>query len=123
MDGKVLIMTKQEALEEIKERITNADSTNSDYCDCISKEALIIAKREIQDQKIRGRIQGYSTLLEAINERLIRHKEKSLTVTFICWDIDQKNFYFDLVRQCDCDIKILEDNDLVMRAKISRKPN
>lgn len=123
MDGKVLIMTKQEALEEIKERITNADSTNSDYCDCISKKALIIAKREIQDQKIRGRIQGYSTLLEAINERLIRHKEKSFTVTFICWDIDQKKFYFDLVRQCDCDIKILEDNDLVMRAKISRKPN
>ena len=113
----------QEALEEIKERITNADSTNSDYCDCISKKALIIAKREIQDQKIRGRIQDYSTLLEAINERLIQHKEKSITVTFICWDIDQKNFYFDLVRQCDCDIKILEDNDLVMRAEIIRKPN
>ena len=123
MDGKVLIMTKQEALEEIKERITNADSINSDYCDCVSKKALVIAKREIQDQKIRGRIQDYSTLLEAINKRLIQHKEKSLAVTFICWDIDQKNFYFDLVRQCDCDIKILEDNDLVMRAKISTKPN
>ena len=116
-------MTKREALEEIKERITNADSINSDYCDCVSKKALVIAKREIQDQKIRGRIQDYSTLLEAINKRLIQHKEKSLAVTFICWDIDQKKFYFDLVRQCDCDIKILEDNDLVMRAKISRKPN
>ncbi len=114
-------MTKQEALEEIKERITNADSTDSDYCDCVSKKALIIAKREIQDQKIRGRIQDYSTLLEAINERLIQHKEKSFAVTFICWDIDQKNFYFDLVRQCDCDIKILEDNDLVIRGRISRK--
>ncbi len=116
-------MTKQEALEEIKERITNADSTNSDYCDCVSKKALIIAKREIQDQKIRGRIRDYSTLLEEINKRLIQNRKKSFTVTFICWDIDQKNFYFDLISQCDCDIKILEDNDLIMRGEISRKPN
>lgn len=114
-------MTKKEALEEIKERITDADNTNSDYCDCVSKKALIIAKREIQDQKIKIGIQSYSTILEAINKRLIQHKEESFTVTFICWDIDQKNFYFDLVRQCDCDIKILKDDDLVICAKISRK--
>lgn len=116
-------MTKQEALEEIKERIVNADSINSDYCDCVSKEALIVAKRAIQDQKIRGGIQGYSTLLEAINKRLFQNGEKSFTATFMCGDIDQKNFYFDLISQCDCDIKILEDNDLIMRGKISRKPS
>lgn len=114
-------MTKQEALAEIKERITNADSIDSDYCDCVSKKALIIAKREIQNQKIRCRIQNYSTLLETIDKRLIQNREKSFTATFICWDIDEKKFYFDLISQCDCDIKILEDNDLVMRGRIIRK--
>lgn len=116
-------MTKQEALEEIKERVANADSVCSDYCDCVSKEALIIAEREIQNQKIRGRIQDYSALLETINKRLIQNREESFTATFVCWDIDQKNFYFDLISQCDCDIKILEDNDLRMCGKISRKSN
>lgn len=116
-------MTKQEALAEIRSHIRNADWADEDYVDCVSKEALIIAEREIQNQKIRGRIQDYSTLLEAINERLIQHKEKSFSATFICWDIDQKKFYFDLISQCDCDIKILEDNGLTMSGKISRKPN
>ena len=117
-------MTKQEALKEITERITDADSVGSDYCDCVSKEALAIAKRAIQERKIRGRIQNYSTLLKMIDERLIQNnKEKRLVVTFICWDMDEKNFYFDLVNQCDCDIKILEDNDLVVRTAISRKPH
>lgn len=116
-------MTKQEALEELKSHIRCADWADQDYVDGVSKEALIIAEREIQNQKIRGRIQDYSTLLEAINKRLIQNREKSFTATFICGDIDQKNFYFDLISQCDCDIKILEDNDLIMRGKISRKSN
>lgn len=85
-------MTKQEALEEIKNHIRGADWADEDYVDCVSKEALIIAEREIQNQKIRGRIQDYSTLLETINKRLIQNKEKSFVATFICWDIDQKNF-------------------------------
>ena len=114
-------MTKQEALAELRDRIRNADWADEDYVDCVSKEALRIAEREIQNQKIRGRIQDYSTLLETIDKRLIQNKEKSFTATFICWDIDQKKFYFDLISQCDCDIKILEDNGLVMRGRISRK--
>ncbi len=116
-------MTKQEALEEIKSYIRSADWADENYVDCVSKEALIIAERELQNQKIRGRIQGYSTLLETINKRLIQNGEESFTATFICGDIDQKNFYFDLISQCDCNIKILKDNDLIMRGKISRKPN
>lgn len=116
-------MTKQEALEELKSCIRCADFADEDYVDCVSKEALIIAEREIQNQKIRGRIQDYSTLLETINKRLIQNREESFTATFICWDIDQKNFYLDLISQCDCDIKILEDNDLRMCGKISRKSN
>lgn len=114
-------MTKQEALEEIMERVADADSIDSDYCDCVSKEALIIAKREIQELKTRVRVQNYSAFLEVINKRLFQNREKSFMVTFICQDIDQKNFYFDLASQYNCDIKILEDNDLVIRAKISRK--
>lgn len=116
-------MTKQEALEELKSRLRGAEWVDEDYVDCVSKEALIIAERELQNQKIRDRIQDYSTLLETINKRLIQNREKSFIATFICWDIDQKNFYFDLISQCDCDIKILEDNDLIMRGKISRKPS
>ena len=36
-------MTKQEALEELKSRLRCADYVDSDYVDCVSKEAITVA--------------------------------------------------------------------------------
>ena len=43
MDGKVLIMTRQEALAELKDRVRCAEWVDEDYVDCVSKEALKVA--------------------------------------------------------------------------------
>lgn len=43
MDGKVLIMTKQEALAELKDRVRCAEWVDEDYVDCVSTEALKVA--------------------------------------------------------------------------------
>lgn len=36
-------MTKQQALEELKDRVRCADWADEDYVDCVSKEALKVA--------------------------------------------------------------------------------
>ena len=43
MDGKVLIMTKQEALAELKDRVHCAEWVDEDYVYCVSIEALKVA--------------------------------------------------------------------------------
>ena len=43
MDGKVLIMTKQEALAELKDLVRCASWIDEDYVDCVSIEALKVA--------------------------------------------------------------------------------
>ena len=43
MDGKVLIMARQEALAELKDRVRCAEWVDEDYVDCVSKEALKVA--------------------------------------------------------------------------------
>lgn len=43
MDGKVLIMTKQEALAELKDRVRCAEWVDEDYVDYVSTEALKVA--------------------------------------------------------------------------------
>ena len=43
IDEKVLIMTKQEALAELKDRVRCASWTDEDYVDCVSTEALKVA--------------------------------------------------------------------------------
>ena len=43
MDGKVLVMTKQEALAELKDRVRCAEWVDEDYVDCVSIEALKVA--------------------------------------------------------------------------------
>lgn len=43
MDGKVLIMTIQEALAELNDRVRCAEWVDEDSVDCVSTEALKIA--------------------------------------------------------------------------------
>ena len=43
MDGKVLIMTRQEALAELKDRVRCAEWVDEDYVDCVSTEAPKVA--------------------------------------------------------------------------------
>lgn len=43
IDEKVLIMTKQEALAELKDLVRCASWTDEDYVDCVSTEALKVA--------------------------------------------------------------------------------
>ena len=53
-------MTKQQALEELKDRVRCADWTDEDYVDCVSKEALRIAIEALEKNVFKPiRTHGY----------------------------------------------------------------
>ena len=53
-------MTKQQALEELKDRVRCADWTDEDYVDCVSKEALRVAIEALENNVFKPiRTHGY----------------------------------------------------------------
>ena len=60
MDGKVLIMTRQEALAELKDRVRCAEWVDEDYVDCVSTEALKVAIEALEKNVFKPiRTHGY----------------------------------------------------------------
>lgn len=54
------IMTKQEALAELKDCVRCADWTDENYVDCVSKEALKVAIEVLEESMFKqGRVCGY----------------------------------------------------------------
>ena len=150
MDGKVLIMTKQEALAELKDRVSCADWINEDYVYRVSKQVLKIAigalEREVsmyrglekmvenvtrsgktkeirallQEEEVKQMIKKHYSLLESIDECLIEERKKSVEVEMELVDDFQKETMIRLLKYAGYGCEVLSDHDDFVTIKVSR---
>lgn len=144
-------MTKQEALEELKNRVRGADWIDEDYVDCVSKEALKIAiemlEREVsmcrgldkmaenmersgeikgirallQDEEVKQMIKTHCGLLELIDRHLIHDKEESTDVHMEFENEFQKEAMLRLLKYAGYDCDVFDDDDCFVGMNIRRK--
>lgn len=152
MDGKVLIMTKQEALAELKDRVRCAGWVDEDYVDCVSTEALKVAiealEREVsichglekmtenmersgetqeikallRDEEVKQMIKTHLGLLELIDRHLIHDKEESTDVHMEFDNDFQKEAMLRLLKYAGYDCEVFDDNDCLVGMKIRLTP-
>ena len=145
------IMTKQEALEELKDRVRCAGWVDEDYVDCVSTEALKVAiealEREVsmcrglekmaenmersgeiqeikallRDEEVKQMIKTHRGLLELIDQHLIHDKEESTDVHMEFDNDFQKEAMLRLLKYAGYDCEVFDDNDCLVGMKIRRK--
>lgn len=143
-------MTKQEALAELKDRVRCAEWVDEDYVDCVSTEALKIAiealEREIsmchglekmaenmersgetqeirallRDEEVKQMIKKHYSLLESIDERLIKERKKFVEVEMELVSDFQKETMLRLLKYAGYDCEVLSNHDDFVKMKISR---
>lgn len=144
------IMTKQEALAELKDRVRCADWVDEDYVDCVSTEALKVAiealEREVsmcrglekmtenmersgetqeirallRDEEVKQMIKKHYSLLESIDERLIEERKKSVEVEMELVGDFQKETMIRLLKYAGYGCEVLSDHDDSVTIKVSR---
>lgn len=145
-------MTKQEALAELKDRVRCAEWVDEDYVDCVSTEALKIAiealEREIsmchglekmaenmersgetqeirallRDEEVKQMIKKHYSLLESIDERLIKERKKSVEVEMELVSDFQKETMLRLLKYAGYDCEVLSNHDCFIGMKIRLTP-
>lgn len=145
------IMTKQEALAELKDRVRCADWVDEDYVDCVSTEALKVAiealEREVsmchglekmaeniersgetqeirallRDEEVKQMIKTHRGLLELIDQHLIHDKEESTDVHMELVNDFQKEAMLRLLKYAGYDCEVLSELDNFMAIRVSRK--
>ena len=143
-------MTKQEALEELKNRVRCASWTDDDYVDCVSTEALKVAvealEREVsicsgfnkmaenmersgetqeirallRDEEVKQMIKTHRSLLELIDQHLIHDKEESTDVHMEFDNGFQKRAMLRLLKYAGYDYDVFDDDDCFVAMKIRR---
>lgn len=146
-------MTKQEALEELKSRVSCADWVDEDYVDCVSKEAIKIAiealEREVATcrgldkiaeniarsyessevvtllriEEVKTIAKKHFVILESIDHHLMQNKEESTEVGMELTNDFQKEAMIRLLKYAGYDCKVLDDCGDYVRMRVSRKPN
>ena len=144
-------MTKQEALEELKDLVRCASWTDEDYVDCVSTEALKVAiealEREaslcrelekmaenmersdetqaigalLRDEEVKQMIKTHRGLLELIDRHLIHDKEESTDVHMEFDNDFQKETMLRLLKYAGYDCDVLSELDDFMAIRVSRK--
>ena len=145
-------MTKQQALEELKDRVRCAEWVDEDYVDCVSTEALMVAiealERDIsmcrglekmtenmersseaqeirallRDEEVKQMIKTHRSLLELIDQHLIHDKEES---TYVHMEFDngfQKGAMLRLLKYAGYDYDVFDDDDCFVAMKIRLTP-
>ena len=153
MDGKVLIMTKQEALAELKDRVRCAEWVDEDYVDCVSKEALRVAiealEREVsmcrgldkiaeniarsyespevvallRTEEVKEMVKKHFATLESIDRHLIQNREESTEVGMELVNDFQKEAMLRLLKYAGYDCEVLNELDDFVMMRVSRKSN
>lgn len=153
MDGKVLIMTKQEALAELKGRVRCASWVDEDYVDCVSTEALKVAiealEREVsmchgldkmaenmersgetqeirallRDEEVKAIVKKHFATLESIDRHLIQNREESTEVGMELVNDFQKEAMLRLLKYAGYDCEVLNELDDFVMMRVSRKSN
>lgn len=147
------IMTKQKALEELKTCVRGADWTDEDYVDCVSKEALNVAIKALEqevsmyrgletmaenmersgetqeirallrDEEVKQMIKTNLGLLELIDQHLIHDKEESTDVHMEFDNGFQKEAMLRLLKYAGYDCEVLSDCNDFVAMRVSRKSN
>lgn len=145
-------MTRQEALEELKDRVRCASWTDEDYVDCVSTEALKVAiealEREVsmcrglgkmaeniersgetqeirallRDEEVKQMIKTHRSLFELIDQHLIHDKEESTDVHMEFDNGFQKGAMLRLLKYAGYDYDIFDDDDCFVAMKIRLTP-
>ena len=146
-------MTKQQALEELKDRICCADWTDEDYVDCVSKEALRVAiealEREVsmcrgldkmaeniarsyessevvallRTEEVKAIVKKHFATLESIDRHLIQNREESTEVGMELVNDFQKEAMLRLLKYAGYDCEVLNELDDFVMMRVSRKSN
>ena len=146
-------MTKQQALEELKDRVRCADWTDEDYVDCVSKEALKVAietlEREVsmcrglekvaeniarssessevvallRIEEVKTIAKKHFTILESIDRHLIQNREESTEVGMELVNDFQKEAMLRLLKYAGYDCEVLNELDDFVMMRVSRKSN
>lgn len=134
-------MTRQEALEKLKNQVRAADWLDEDYVYCVSKEALKVAiealEREVsmcrglekmaenmersgetqeirallRDEEVKQMIKTHRGLLELIDQHLIHDKEESTDVHMEFDNDFQKEAMLRLLKYAGYDCDVFDDDD------------
>lgn len=145
------IMTKQEALAELKDRVRCASWADEDYVDCVSIEALKVAiealEREVsmcrglekiaenmersgetqeirallRDEEVKQMIKTHRGLLELIDQHLIHDKEESTDVHMELVNDFQKEAMLRLLKYAGYNCEVLNELDDFLMIRVSRK--
>lgn len=145
------IMTKQEALAELKSRLRCADYVDSDYVDSVSKEAIKIAiealEREVsmcrgldkiaeniarsyessevvallRTEEVKTMVKKHFATLESIDRHLIQNKEESTEVGMELVNDFQKEAMLRLLKYAGYDYEVLSELDDFVMMRVSRK--
>ena len=153
MDGKVLIMTKQEALAELKDCVRCAEWVDEDSVDCVSTEALKVAiealEREVsmyswldkiaenitrsyessevvallRTEEVKAIVKKHFATLESIDRHLIQNREESTEVGMELVNDFQKEAMLRLLKYAGYDCEVLNELDDFVMMRVSRKSN
>lgn len=146
-------MTKQEALEELKDRVRCAEWVDEDSVDCVSVEALKVAiealEREVsmcrglekiaeniarsyessevvallRTEEVKAIVKKHFTILESIDRHLIQNREESTEVGMELINEFQKEAMLRLLKYSGYDCEVLSELDDFLMIRVSRKPN
>lgn len=147
---EVVIMTRQEALAELKDCVRCADWTDEDYVDCVSTEALRVAiealERDVsmyrgietmvenvtrsgetqeirallRDEEVKQMIKKHYSLLESIDERLIEERKRSVEVEMELVGDFQKETMLRLLKYAGYNCEVLSNHDDLVTMRVSR---